>query len=269
MPGQPMENVTVMSAQTAPKIKLTGVSKTFAEGSIVALEGLDLEIVEGEIYCLLGPSGCGKSTALNLIAGFEQPTRGEIVVDGVTDLTPGPDRAVVFQKPLLYPWLTVLQNVTLGPTFAGVDRIEAREDAVRYLSAMGLEGFEKRYPYELSGGMQQRVALARAWINKPRILLLDEPFGALDAQTKIVMQELLLEIWEKFRTTMLYITHDIEEAIFLGDRVGVMSRRPATLKSETRVNLPRPRTVDLTVDPEFIRLKKTIIDELRDEAGIK
>ena len=264
-----MESAQPMPAQAKPKIKLEGVSKSFAEGSITAIRHLDLEIQEGEIYCLLGPSGCGKSTALNIIAGFEQPSGGEVSVDGATDLTPAPDRAVVFQKPLLYPWLTVLQNVTLGPKFAGAGSVEAKDDAMSYLRAMGLEGFESRYPYELSGGMQQRVSLARAWINKPRILLLDEPFGALDAQTKVVMQELLLDLWERFRTTMLYITHDIEEAIFLGDRVGVMSRRPSILKSETYVDLPRPRTVELTVDKEFIRLKKTIIDQLREETEMR
>ena len=185
-------------ARPISKIEIRRVSKMFGDGdarTVEAIRLLDLRIEEGEIYCLLGPSGCGKTTALNLIAGFDQPTTGEVLVDGEPVSKPGPDRAVVFQQPTLYPWYSVLSNITLGPRLAGVGLAEARSTALRYIAVMGLTGFEDRYPYELSGGMQQRVALARAWVNTPRVLLLDEPFGALDAQTRIVMQELLLDLW--------------------------------------------------------------------------
>lgn len=247
-----------------PKIEVRRLSKTFSDGEITAIGQLDLSIDDGEIYCLLGPSGCGKSTALHLIAGFDRPSEGEILVDGEPVRGPGPDRAVVFQKPLLFPWFTVLQNISFGPILAKVDRAAARRQAMSYIEAIGLAGFEHRYPYELSGGMQQRVSLARAWVNKPGILLLDEPFGALDAQTKLVMQELLLEMCERFRTTILFITHDVDEAIFLGDKIGVMSRRPGTLRSEIAVPLPRPRGIEVTVSDEFVRVKKQIMDYLRE-----
>ena len=254
------------------KMALRGVSKVFAAGSaheVVAIERIDLEVRDGEIYCLLGPSGCGKTTVLNMVAGFEAASAGEVLVDGATVAAPGPDRAVVFQEATLFPWLTVLGNIAFGLRLAAVDGAAARERAMRYVESMGLKGFEHRYPYELSGGMQQRVSLARAWVNNPAVLLLDEPFGALDAQTKIVMQELLLELWERFHTTILYITHDVEEAIFLGDRIGVMTKRPSRLRDELVVDVPRPRTIDLTTEDRFVALKRRILNLIRDDAALR
>ena len=254
------------------KMALRGVSKVFAAGSaqeVAAIERIDLEVRDGEIYCLLGPSGCGKTTVLNMVAGFEAASAGEVLVDGATVAAPGPDRAVVFQEATLFPWLTVLGNIAFGLRLAAVGAAAARERAMRYVESMGLAGFEHRYPYELSGGMQQRVSLARAWVNNPAVLLLDEPFGALDAQTKIVMQELLLELWERFHTTILYITHDVEEAIFLGDRIGVMTRRPSTLRDELVVDVPRPRTIDLTTEDRFVALKRRILNLIRDDAALR
>ena len=251
---------------------LRGVSKVFAAGSaheVVAIERIDLEVRDGEIYCLLGPSGCGKTTVLNMVAGFEAASAGEVLVDGARVAAPGPDRAVVFQEATLFPWLTVLGNIAFGLRLAAVDGVAARERAMRYVESMGLKGFEHRYPYELSGGMQQRVSLARAWVNNPAVLLLDEPFGALDAQTKIVMQELLLELWERFHTTILYITHDVEEAIFLGDRIGVMTKRPSSLRDELVVDVPRPRTIDLTTEDRFVALKRRILNLIRDDAALR
>ena len=242
-----------------PKIVLSAVTKVFSPGApneVVAIEHVDLQVRDGEIYCLLGPSGCGKTTVLNMVAGFESASTGKVLVDGQSVATPGPDRAVVFQEPTLFPWLTVLGNIAFGLELAAVDRDATRERAMRYVESMGLTGFEHRYPYELSGGMQQRVALARAWVNNPEVLLLDEPFGALDAQTKIVMQELLLDLWSRFHTTILYITHDVDEAIFLGDRIGVMTRRPSRLRDELAVDVARPRTIDLTTEETFVTLKR-------------
>ena len=260
------------SPAAGAKMALRGVSKVFAAGSaheVVAIERIDLEVRDGEIYCLLGPSGCGKTTVLNMVAGFEAASAGEVLVDGATVAAPGPDRAVVFQEATLFPWLTVLGNIAFGLRLAAVDGAAARERAMRYVESMGLKGFEHRYPYELSGGMQQRVSLARAWVNNPAVLLLDEPFGALDAQTKIVMQELLLELWERFHTTILYITHDVEEAIFLGDRIGVMTKRPSRLRDELVVDVPRPRTIDLTTEDRFVALKRRILNLIRDDAALR
>ena len=213
-------------SNAATKIELRGVSKVFAAGTsneVVAIDRIDLDVRDGEIYCLLGPSGCGKTTVLNMVAGFEEASSGEVLVDRQSVTKPGPDRAVVFQEATLFPWLTVLGNISFGLKLAAVGRDEAKERAMQYVDSMGLAGFEHRYPNELSGGMQQRVSLGRAWVNNPEVLLLDEPFGALDAQTKIVMQELLLDLWDRSHTTILCITHDVEEAIFLGDRIGVVT----------------------------------------------
>src|SRR5690606_18495044 len=202
----------------------------------------------------------GKSTLLNMVAGFETVSSGSIKVDGEIVRKPGPDRAMVFQQPTLFPWLTVLDNVKLGLSLA--KKSNAKEKAMDYIREIGLSGFEHRYPYDLSGGMQQRVGLARAWVNTPSVLLLDEPFGALDAQTRIVMQSLLLDLWIKHDTTILFITHDIDEAIFLGDRIGVMGRRPGVIKEEIKVPLERPRVLEMTTSPDFISIKARIMNQL-------
>ena len=204
-----------------------------------------------------------------MVAGFEEASSGEVLVDRQSVTKPGPDRAVVFQEATLFPWLTVLGNISFGLKLAAVGRDEAKERAMQYVDSMGLAGFEHRYPNELSGGMQQRVSLGRAWVNNPEVLLLDEPFGALDAQTKIVMQELLLDLWDRSHTTILYIAHDVEEAIFLGDRIGVMSKRPSTLRDELLVDVPRPRTIDLTTEDKFVSLKRRILNLIRNDVDLR
>lgn len=252
-----------------PKVQIQNVSKTYHDarlGDVKAIDTLDISIKSGEIYCLLGPSGCGKSTLLNMVAGFDTPTEGSILVDGAVVQRPGPDRAMVFQQPTLFPWLTVLGNVKLGLSLAKKEKAE--EHAMEYIQEIGLSGFEHRFPYDLSGGMQQRVGLARAWVNAPSVLLLDEPFGALDAQTRIVMQALLLDLWIKHGTTILFITHDIDEAIFLGDRIGVMGRRPGVLKEEITVPLGRPRVLEMTTSAEFARIKMRVLNQLHAQGDI-
>lgn len=251
-----------------PRVHINNISKTFFDpnkGDIEAIKSLDISIQANEIYCLLGPSGCGKSTALNLVAGFGSPTSGNVLLNGKPIDKPGPERAMVFQTPTLFPWLTVLGNVNLGLSIGGVVKAEATDLSMRYLDDIGLSGFENRYPYDLSGGMQQRVALARAWVNTPDVLLLDEPFGALDAQTRVIMQELLLDLWTKHGTTILFVTHDIEEAIFLGDRIGVMSKRPGIMKEEITIDISRPRSIGVNTTPEFIQYKERILGQLYEE----
>ncbi len=230
-----------------------------------ALEGLETHVDDGEFVTVVGPSGCGKTTLLNLVAGFEQPDAGAILLDGAEVHGPGADRAVVFQQPALYPWLSVWQNIAFGLRLRGV---RPGDDAkVRYIiGIMGLAGFERHAPYELSGGMQQRVAIARALIMEPKMLLMDEPFGALDAQTRSEMQAFLLSLWRKVRPTVLFITHDVEEAVLLGDRILVLTPRPGRLALELSVELPRPRHYDMILTPEFTRYKRDVLKVLRPEA---
>lgn len=252
------------------KIRLVRVSKVFASlrgqgAGVVALENVDLTIQQGEFICLLGPSGCGKSTLLNLVAGFEEPTEGEVWCDGQQVREPGPDRAVVFQEPALFPWLTVRENVIAGPKARGVDPAHYSPLAATYLATMSLEGFEHHYPAQLSGGMKQRVAIARVLVQEPAVLLMDEPFGALDAQTRFLMQELLLALWEQSRHTVLFITHDVDEAVFLAGTIYVMTARPGQIKQRVSVDLPRPRTVGMVTSLEFMALKREILELIREE----
>lgn len=252
------------------KVSLCGVGKSFFDKKhdrkTVALQNIDLTINNSEFLCLLGPSGCGKSTILNLIAGFESPTTGSVTVANEEVTCPGPDRAVVFQHPQLFPWLSVRDNVTFGLRMAGVSASACKEQAERYIQMVGLVGFEDHYPYELSGGMQQRASIARAWISEPQTLLMDEPFGALDAQTRLMMQELLLQAWEKQRTTVLFVTHDIDEALFLADRIVVMSSRPGQIKDDIQVNFDRPRDYSqLIFEPAYVELKQRILSSIRAE----
>ncbi len=204
---------------SASKIDVRAVSKSFrprkSAPETLALQDVSLSVGDGEFVCLLGPSGCGKSTVLNLIAGFERASKGEVLLEGVPVRRPGPDRGVVFQEPMLFPWLNVLDNVTFGPRMNGVRTSEYLPAAMQLIQQVGLSGFEKHRSYELSGGMKQRVALARAWIGKPHVLLMDEPFAALDAQTRAMMQEQLVKLWEQTKITVLFVTHDVDEAIFL------------------------------------------------------
>jgi NitT/TauT family transport system ATP-binding protein len=223
-------------------------------------------VAEQEFSVIVGPSGCGKSSLLRLVAGLIEPSAGKISLDGKEVTRPGKDRGMVFQSYTLFPWLTVRDNVEFGLKIGGVPAAERARIAAHYISEVGLEGFETSYPKQLSGGMMQRVALARALANDPAILLMDEPFGALDSQTRSLMQELLLKIWEHSHKTVLFITHDIDEAILLGDRVHVMTARPGRIKERVEIDIQRPRTVDVAMSLEFIALKRRITALIHDEA---
>lgn len=249
-------------------IRIAGVEIGFGKGvdRVVAVTETTLDIKPGEFVCILGPSGCGKSTLLNSIAGYVSPSRGDVLVDDEPVKGPGPDRGMVFQQYSLFPWKTVRENVAFGPRILG--RGDATPEAVAdtLIEMVGLSRFADRYPAELSGGMQQRVGIARALANYPRVLLMDEPFGALDSQTRHVMQENLLKIWEEFRITVVFVTHDIDEAIFLGDRVLVMSASPGRIIADLTISLPRPRDPDIAVDDSFIRLKRLCHEKIRHES---
>jgi len=250
------------------RVEIWEVSVSFRQGSTVnhALENTSVDIAPGSFVCLLGPSGCGKSTLLNAVAGYVNPTTGWTRVDGDQVLGPGSDRGMVFQQYSLFPWKTVRDNVAFGPYATGAGRGRSRAIADELLDMVGLARFADRYPAELSGGMQQRVGIARALANKPTVLLMDEPFGALDSQTRAVMQENLLRLWAEFKITVIFVTHDVDEAIFLADRVLVMSASPGRIIEDVRVPLPRPRSADVTTDSEFIALKRHLLQVIRAES---
>jgi NitT/TauT family transport system ATP-binding protein/sulfonate transport system ATP-binding protein len=254
----------------AERILFDQVGKRFAPRSggapVTALEGLSLGIADRSFVCLVGPSGCGKSTLLNLLAGFETPTSGAVLLDGRPVQGPAPDRGVVFQEAALFPWLTVLGNVCYGPQRRGISRSVYIPAARALLEKVGLARFADNYPAELSGGMRQRTAIARALVNDPEVLLLDEPFGALDAQTRAMMQELLLSIWERDQRTVLFVTHDVEEAVFMADRVIVMSRPPGRIMADVAIDLPRPRSYEVLTDPAFTAYKRQVLALVRQEA---
>jgi ABC-type nitrate/sulfonate/bicarbonate transport system ATPase subunit len=231
-----------------------------------ALEPTRLEVAENDFITILGPSGCGKSTLLRIVAGLDRPSAGRVLLGGREVRGPGPDRGMVFQSYTLFPWLTVRENIAFGLVEKGAASPAIRETVEAYLDKVGLRGFENHYPKQLSGGMQQRTAIARALANDPAILLLDEPFGALDNQTRALMQELLLGIWERERKTVLFVTHDIEEAIFMASRVVVMSARPGRIKAEVPVDLPHPRHYTMKTSPDFTALKARLTEEIRAEA---
>jgi NitT/TauT family transport system ATP-binding protein len=253
-------------SRRAGRIVMRGLRKRFLDiarqEEVIALDGIDLEIGDDEFLTVLGPSGCGKTTLLNIVASFETATGGEVRVDGEPVRKPGPDRGVVFQEYALFPWLTVQQNVEFGLRERGTPRSERKERVRRQIASVGLSGFERRYPHELSGGMRQRVALARVLVNDPKILLMDEPFAALDAQTRSMMQQELLGVWSAERRTAIFITHNIEEAILLGDRVVVMTARPGRIKEIVAIELPRPRDV---TSAEFNEIRRRIGALLEDE----
>ena len=271
LPGTVRPIRSVATARTSQvKIAFQGVSKLYRSGGgaknqTLALDRLDVDIKVAEIVTMLGPTGCGKSSTLNLIAGFEEPSTGAVVLDGRPITGPGPDRAVVFQQPSLFPWLNVFDNVTLGVKCRGVPRETYAERAAHLLQEVGLAGFARHYPYQLSGGMQQRVQIARALISEPKVLLLDEPFGALDSQTRILMQELLLELWLEYQPTIFFITHDVSEAIFVADRVLVMSRRPGRVKLSVGVKADKPRHADFLSTPEFVELQRELLHAVQEE----
>ncbi len=244
-------------------LQVNQVSKVF--GITTALSATDLVVAENDFITILGPSGCGKSTLLRMIAGLDVPSSGSITLDGQPVSGPGPDRGMVFQSYTLFPWLTVLQNVCFGLREKGLVLAEQLAIAHEFLGKVGLKGFEHHFPKQLSGGMQQRTALARALANNPRILLMDEPFGALDHQTRELMQELLQGIWEAQHKTVLFVTHDIDEAIFMGSRVVVMSARPGRIKSDVAVDLPHPRHYSVKTTPTFTALKAQLTEDIRVE----
>jgi len=253
------------------KLKVTGVNKIFpAKGKhgqeIVALQDISLEVRKSEFVVIVGPSGCGKSTLLNIIGGLEESTDGVVEIDDKMVTGPGADRGMVFQGYSLFPWLTVQKNVEFGLKMRGIPRQERSRTAQEYIHLVGLDDFKNALPGQLSGGMKQRVAIARTLANHPEVLLMDEPFGALDAQTRVVMQELLARISRETKNTILFITHDIDEAILLGNRIYIMSRRPGTMREVLDVNLSGERNHEILVTPEFLKIKQKIMNMLWEES---
>lgn len=260
---QEMQHSTV----TKGAVQVEGLSVTFRRRNVLSpvLESIQLQIQPGEFVCLLGPSGCGKSTLLNVIAGFIKPTEGYVMVDQTPVTKPGADRGFVFQQYSLLPWKTTFQNVEFGLKIRGLDKAKRTTLVNDYLNRVGLYKHRNSYPSQLSGGMQQRASIVRALVNSPSVLLMDEPFAALDAQTRHMMQELLLDIWSDLRTTVIFVTHDIEEALFLGDRICVMGVQPGHIKAEITNTLPRPRHFDDTLSAEFTQLHRQVFELIREE----
>ncbi len=250
------------------KLAIRQVSRTFTGPKgrqTPALLPIDYRVEENDFITILGPSGCGKSTLLRIIAGLDRPSAGEVWLDGGLIDGPGADRGMVFQSYTLFPWLTVTENICFGLRERGLERAVQLERCDYFIAKVGLRGFEHHYPRQLSGGMQQRTAIARALANDPKVLLMDEPFGALDNQTRVLMQELLLSIWESSRKTVLFVTHDIDEAIFMANKVAIFSARPGRIKTEVAVNFPHPRDYTLKTTPEFMALKARVTEEIRGE----
>jgi ABC-type nitrate/sulfonate/bicarbonate transport system ATPase subunit len=251
-------------------LSIEGVARTFpgvhGRAPTQALQPVTLTVADNDFIAILGPSGCGKSTLLRIIAGLDTPSEGRVVLDGAPVTGPGADRGMVFQSYTLFPWLTVRENICFGLREKAMSKPQQDAIALHYIDRVGLSGFEHHYPKMLSGGMQQRTAIARALANNPKILLLDEPFGALDNQTRSLMQELLLGIWEVEKKTVLFVTHDIEEAIFMSGRVVVMSARPGRIKTEMAVDFPHPRHYTIKTTPTFSALKARLTEEIRGEA---
>jgi len=245
-------------------LEIKGLNKLFwADGKeMEVLREINLSIRENEFICFIGPSGCGKTTLLRIIAGLEEPTSGTVSLAGDLITGPGPERGMVFQEYSLFPWRTVLDNIAFGLELKGVPADERRTQSRQYLKMVGLERFEARYPHELSGGMKQRVAIARALVNDPKALLMDEPFGALDAQTRNIMQSELLRIWEEEKKTVVFVTHSVDEAIFLADRIVTMSARPGRVKEVIEITLPRPRN---RTSSEVNKIRDRILSDLRSE----
>jgi len=247
-------------------IQIHGVSKLFGKGDreVVALRDVDLQFREGEFAVLIGPSGCGKSTMLYLIAGFESPSSGQILLNGKEIRRPGPDRGFVFQDYALFPWKTVLGNVMFGLRRNGVPHREAKATAMRFIQMVHLQGFEHAFPHTLSGGMKQRVGIARALAYDPKVLLMDEPFGALDAQTRKLMQQEMVSIWEEAKKTVVFVTHSVIEAVYLGDRIVVMTARPGSVKGMVNVDVPRPRKY---TEEHYLHIREEVLALLEEEVA--
>lgn len=248
-----------METERTVAVSCKGVRKTFfnedTDTSKEVVKSFDLTVQENEFVVLFGPGECGKTTILNMIAGLEKPSDGTVMVNGKEITAPGPDVGVVYQTISLFPWMTVMGNVEYGPKMRGVPKKERQERAQRYIDLVGLNGFEKHYPVKISGGMKQRVGIARAYCNEPYLLVMDEPFGALDAQTRYLMQAEVERIWKSEKKTVLFVTNNIEEALYLADRIIVLRNCPTEIKAEYKIDLPRPRNY---TDPEFLRLRQEI-----------
>jgi len=261
-----------MTSHTSPAIELRGASKVFRtpSGALhTAVRDLDLTIERGEFVAVVGPTGCGKSTTLTLISGLEEPTEGDVLVGGEPVRGIGSEVGFVFQQDAVFPWRTVLSNVMAGPRFRGVPKAEARRRARDWLARVGLAAFEDRYPHQLSGGQRKRVALAATLVNDPAILLMDEPFSALDVQTRALMSDQLLDLWAGTGSSVVFVTHDLEESIALADKVVVMTAGPATVKEVFAVDLPRPRSVEeIRLEPRFVEIYREIWSSLGEEVRI-
>ena len=241
-------------------LEVKDLYKTFEspQGKVTALKNINFQTHRREFVCVIGPSGCGKSTLIRILAGLESPSSGQVLLDGQPKSEPGPDRGMVFQGYTLFPWLSIKKNVMFGLQMSGKSRVTAESEALQWIDLVGLSKFTDAYPHQLSGGMKQRVAIARALANQPRILLMDEPFGALDAQTRFKMQSNLIDIWRNIDITILFITHDLDEAIYLADRILVLKAHPGEVQELIEVPVPRPRSPDDFLSPEFLATKKRL-----------
>jgi NitT/TauT family transport system ATP-binding protein len=261
-------NTHVKKDSTTGHIQVENLRVLFGRNSsaVEAVSEVSMQVKPGEFVSIIGPSGCGKSSLLNVVAGFVQPSSGTVTVDGKPTDKPGADRGMVFQQYSLFPWLTVRKNVEFGLKQQGMDNSHRAQAARTLLGLAGLLAFENHYPEQLSGGMKQRVGIVRALATSPQVLLMDEPFGALDAQTRVVMQQILTNMWQRFRISVLFITHDIDESIFLSDRVYVMTARPGKIKAEIPIPLPRPRTPDMASTPEYLAIKTKLRNLISEES---
>jgi NitT/TauT family transport system ATP-binding protein len=260
--------MTPAASPAQGRIELQDLSMAFGSGHrrVLAVDQVSMHVNPGEFVSIIGPSGCGKSTLLNVVAGFTQPTAGRALLDGRPIDGPGADRGVVFQQYSLFPWMSVRKNVEFGLRMQGVAASKRETNARTLLGLAGLLAFENHYPDQLSGGMKQRVGIVRALATSPQVMLMDEPFGALDSQTRVVMQQILTNMWQRLRLSVLFITHDIEEAIFLSDRVYVMTARPGRIKAEIEIPLPRPRTADMMSSPAFTQVLHKLRNLIREES---
>lgn len=249
------------------KIEIKNITKIFEDknGGVTALKDLSINIKDGEFISIVGASGCGKTTLLNLIAGFEKPDKGQIFLDNQIIDSVNPDCGMIFQQYALFPWKTVWQNIDFGLKMKRLSKSERNEVVSQYINLIGLTGFEKHYPHQLSGGMKQRVSIARSLITNPKVMLLDEPFAALDAMTRQILQEQLLQIYEKYRKTILFITHSIDEALLLASRIIVMTARPGKIAKEIINDLPYPRNIDVQLSRDYMKLKRIIWSIVQDE----